>query len=145
MKKNRLPVVIILAIVALSVGAVYLWPGSKLSLTGVPVEAVLRDGSTGEAVTITDEESLQRLFALVQDNVFTKARRQEQKTGWTYYADITWESGEETRITFVGSREISVSPIIPNAGNRIIGGSVIYITGHDVDLSVLTELHAAGR
>lgn len=115
MRGSRLTVIlaILISLAVLGTG-VYRWlnppPSTFASLYGGEPASVrrllMRDGTTGEAVTTTDPETIVAFFDLAGSAIYTHRWNLRPRAGWLYYIDLFEIESEvpDFRITFLGSR-----------------------------------------
>jgi hypothetical protein len=79
-----------------------------------------RCGTTGDLVTVEEEEGIQEFLAILTGKTFQKAKDQALRTGYRFYADFFQDDKELLRVTFLGDQVsikqiyYDVSPTIPS-------------------------------
>jgi len=64
----------------------------------------LRCGTTGDLVTVEEEEGIKEFLAILEGKTFQKAKDQTLRTGYQYYADFFQDDKELLRVTFQGEQ-----------------------------------------
>jgi hypothetical protein len=70
------------------------------------VRLLMRDGTTGEAVTTEDPEAIAAFFDLANSVTYTRQWDLRPRGGWLYYVDL-FEPGSgspDLRVTFLGTK-----------------------------------------